>query len=133
MPRVCSCFTSGRSNNACAVNAQVVPEFIFSAPPKDQSGRRDRFRTMEINWPLSLGVLASICSISSFVPQAVKTIRTGDTKSLSTTMYILTVVAFALWTSYGFVLGSWPIVITNAICLVLSASILVVKVRSSRR
>lgn len=88
---------------------------------------------MEINWPLSLGVLASICSISSFVPQAVKTIRTGDTKSLSTAMYVLTVFAFALWTSYGFVLGSWPIVITNAVCLALSASILVVKVRSSRQ
>ena len=74
-----------------------------------------------------IGSLAAIASTVSFTPQAWKIIRTRDTDAISAPMYGLTVVGFALWTSYGILLGEWPLIITNSICLVLSGFILTMK------
>ena len=47
-----------------------------------------------------LGSLAAIASTVSFAPQAVKIIRTRQTKDISLGMYAITVTAFALWCAY---------------------------------
>jgi MtN3 and saliva related transmembrane protein len=47
-------------------------------------------------------------------------------------MYIVTVAGFVLWTIYGVVIGRWPIVGSNAVCLSMSAAVLVLKLRYSR-
>ena len=74
-----------------------------------------------------VGGLATLCSTSSFVPQAWKVIRTRDTSSISKRMYVITVVGFSLWFTYGLLLGEWPLIVTNGICLLLSAFILLMK------
>lgn len=74
-----------------------------------------------------IGGLASVASTASFAPQAWKIIRTRDTTSISLGMYWLTVVGFALWLSFGYLLGQWPLIVTNAICLAFSAFILTMK------
>jgi len=74
-----------------------------------------------------VGAVASVASVSSFAPQAWKVIRTRDTSSLSSTMYALTVVGFSLWFAYGVMLEQWPLIVTNGICFVLSAFILIMK------
>jgi MtN3 and saliva related transmembrane protein len=74
-----------------------------------------------------IGALAAIASTSSFVPQAIKIVRSRDTRSISTGMYAVTVTGFALWTSYGVLLGAWPLIASNGLSLVLSAFILVMK------
>lgn len=76
-----------------------------------------------------VGAAAAAASVSSFAPQAWKIARTRETKDLSLPMWILEVVGFALWTGYGFLLGKWPLIATNSICLVFSAYILVMKLR----
>ena len=75
-----------------------------------------------------VGALATICSTTSFVPQAWRVIRTRDTTSISKRMYVITVIGFSLWLAYGLLLGQWPLIVTNGICLTLSAFILVMKV-----
>ncbi|TCI00783.1 hypothetical protein EJV46_00980 [Roseococcus sp. SYP-B2431] len=80
-----------------------------------------------------LGAAATAASITSFTPQAWKIIKTRDTSSISAGMYALTVTGFALWLSYGAVLGQWPIIITNMICLVLASFILVMKLLPSEK
>jgi MtN3 and saliva related transmembrane protein len=45
-------------------------------------------------------------------------------------MYALTVVGFALWTTFGILNTEWPIVLTNSICFCLSAYILIRKIRA---
>lgn len=80
-----------------------------------------------------VGLVAGVCSTSSFVPQVLKAWREGDTEAISKRMYIVTVSAFSLWIIYGVMIESWPIVTFNIASLVLSAAILVLKVRSSRR
>jgi len=79
-----------------------------------------------------LGAFAAICSTISFAPQAWKVIRTGGVKDISTGMYLFTVAAFAGWTAYGLMLGKWPLIASNSICLLLSAFILTMKLLPRR-
>jgi MtN3 and saliva related transmembrane protein len=84
--------------------------------------------------PASLvGYAATLCSVTSFVPQAWKVIRTRDTAAISVRMYAITVLGFALWLAYGILLGQWPLILTNAICLLLSGFILAMKVMPRHR
>lgn len=77
-----------------------------------------------------IGYLASVCSVTSFVPQVWKVIKTGDTAAISARMYALTVSGFALWSAFGILRGEWPIILTNSICFCLSGYILLRKLRS---
>ena len=79
-----------------------------------------------------VGVAAALFSIASFVPQAWKIWKTRETNGLSTKMWIFNTTAFALWTVYGIALGKWPLIATNAICLVLAAFILTMKVTARK-
>ncbi len=74
-----------------------------------------------------VGAVAAVLSTVSFLPQAIKIIRSRDTSSISTGMYIVTVAGFTLWTAYGALLPAWPVIVSNSICLVLSAFILTMK------
>lgn len=80
-----------------------------------------------------LGALAAICSTASFSPQAWKIIKTRNMEGISVRMYILTVTGFALWLVYGFATAAWPLMVSNGLCLLLSAFILVMKVLSKRK
>ena len=80
-----------------------------------------------------MGILAGLLSTASFLPQVLKTWRDGDTEAISLKMYLVTVAAFALWIAYGVLIGSWPVMIFNALSLILSASILVMKIRATMR
>ncbi len=48
-------------------------------------------------------------------------------------MYGAFTAGVALWLLYGIALGAWPIVVANAITLVLAATILVTKLVVERR
>jgi len=74
-----------------------------------------------------VGYFAALCSTLSFAPQAWKIIKSRETKDISVGMYLLTVTGFVAWTAYGVLLLQWPIVGSNAICLMLSAFILMMK------
>ena len=79
-----------------------------------------------------VGGLAALLSTISFVPQATKIIRTRDTSSISTGMYMVTVAGFTLWTAYGAMQTAWPLIASNSICLILSAFILTMKLLPQR-
>jgi MtN3 and saliva related transmembrane protein len=86
-----------------------------------------------MDFALIVGYLASVCSMTSFVPQALKIVRTGDTAAISKRMYAVTVIGFALWSVFGVMRMEWPIILTNTVCFCLSAFILVMKVLPRRR
>jgi MtN3 and saliva related transmembrane protein len=81
----------------------------------------------------ALGVGAALCSMTSFAPQVLKIWREKDASSVSLRMYVVTVIGFILWTSYGVAIGRWPIVASNAVCLLMSAAVLVLKLRFDGR
>ena len=76
----------------------------------------------------TLGIAAAACSVSSFVPQAYKIWKTRETKDLSLPMWILNVIGFAFWISYGIATTNWPIIVPNIITFLLSCLILGMKV-----
>ena len=81
---------------------------------------------MNLEW---LGVVAATSTTLSYVPHATKTIRTRDTSGISLWMYLVFTVGIGFWFGYGIVLGSWPMIVSNAITFVLSATILGLKVK----
>jgi len=80
-----------------------------------------------------IGVIAAFCSMASFVPQAWKIIRTRETKDISAGMFSLTVSAFACWCVYGALQGEWPLIVSNGVCLALSAFILAMTLLPQRK
>ena len=76
-----------------------------------------------------IGAAAATLTTLSFVPQAIKTLRTRDTRGISAWMYATFTVGVMLWLAYGLYLHSWPMIVSNIITVILSASILVMKLR----
>jgi MtN3 and saliva related transmembrane protein len=63
------------------------------------------------------------------VPQALKTLKSRDTRSISLGMYTVFTVGVGFWFVYGIALGSWPMTLSNAVTFALSATILGLKIR----
>lgn len=76
-----------------------------------------------------IGAGAAICSTTSFAPQLVKLWRDKRSGEVSLGMYLLTVGAFALWSAYGLMLNSWPLVAANLVSLGLASAILILQLR----
>ena len=88
---------------------------------------------MNSNYVTIVGGIAALLSTVSFVPQAVKIIRSRDTSGISAGMYAVTVAGFLLWTAYGVLQMAWPLIGSNSICLILSAFILFMKLIPDRK
>jgi MtN3 and saliva related transmembrane protein len=80
-----------------------------------------------------IGYLAATLTTCSFLPQAVHTFRTRDVSGISLGMYSVFTTGVALWLAYGLALQAWPIVVANAITLMLATAILVMKLRFQGR
>ena len=76
-----------------------------------------------------VGFVAAALTTFSFIPQAIRTIRTKETHGISLGMYVMFTAGVALWLAYGFVLNSWPMILANTVTLILSATILGMKLR----
>jgi MtN3 and saliva related transmembrane protein len=80
----------------------------------------------------TVGTAAALCSMSSFAPQIVKIWRDRDAAEVSLAMYLVTVIGFCLWSGYGLIIGSWPVAVSNLVCLAMAAAVLALKWRFSR-
>ena len=63
------------------------------------------------------------------VPQALKTIRSRDTRGISLAMYVVFTIGVACWFGYGIALGSWPMILSNVVTFALAATILGLKLK----
>lgn len=78
-----------------------------------------------------LGYFAGVLTVASFLPQVVHTWRTKRTEDLHLGMFVLLVTACSLWIVYGAIIGSWPVILTNAGMVALNGSLAVAKLRFS--
>ncbi|MEO6837007.1 MAG: SemiSWEET transporter [Ginsengibacter sp.] len=76
-----------------------------------------------------IGLLAAIGTTSSFLPQAIKTIRTKNTSGISLSMYSLFSFGTLLWFIYGIMSDDLPIMIANGITLLFACIILAYKIK----
>jgi len=71
-----------------------------------------------------IGYVAATLTTASFLPQAILTIKTKDTESLSLGMYSLFTLGVFCWLIYGITISDKAIIFANSITFVLAASIL---------
>ncbi|NZA28076.1 SemiSWEET transporter [Luteimonas sp. SJ-92] len=81
---------------------------------------------MSAEW---LGYAAAVLTSIAFVPQAIKTVRSRDTRSISLGMYVVFTVGVGFWFAYGVALMSWPMILANSVTFALAATILGLKLR----
>ncbi len=79
-----------------------------------------------------LGFVAAFCTTCSFVPQVLLVWRERAAAGVSAGMYSLFIFGVALWLAYGVMIQSWPVIIANALTLVLASSVLIMKWRFER-
>jgi len=76
-----------------------------------------------------IGLIAAVLTTISFLPQAIKTIKSRQTKDLSLFMYSILTTGVFLWFVYGILLMNAPLMLANGITLLFTTTILVMKIK----
>ena len=73
--------------------------------------------------------IAAFLTAVGYLPQAIKTIKSRDTNSISFWMYFCSFVGVIFWLIFGLMIGNYPIIIKNIVIIVLSGIILAIKTK----
>lgn len=76
-----------------------------------------------------IGSLAALLTTLCWVPQAIQTIRTRETHDISLSTQAGFALGVLLWLTYGILIGSWPLIVANAVTFALVAVILGLKLK----
>jgi MtN3 and saliva related transmembrane protein len=76
-----------------------------------------------------VGYAAAAIGLFVYFPQAVKTVKTKNTKDISRPMYSIFWVGTLLWLIYGILIVNWPSIIVNAVIISLATIILRNKIK----
>ena len=76
-----------------------------------------------------IGYLAGALTTVAFVPQVMRILRTRSAHDISWGMFVILSAGVALWLGYGVLVASAPLIVANAVTLVLVLAILVLKLR----
>jgi MtN3 and saliva related transmembrane protein len=77
----------------------------------------------------ALGFVAAFCTTAAFVPQLVRVLRLRSARDVSLPTFLMFSIGVFLWLLYGLYIGSRPVIASNSVTLILSVSILVLKLR----
>ena len=77
--------------------------------------------------------IAALLTSMSYLPQAVMIIRTGVTTGISLLMYGMLTSGKVLWLSYGVLVTSWPLILSQTFTLCLAGIILGLTLRNHLR
>ena len=77
----------------------------------------------------SIGYAAAFMTTVSFLPQVIKVWRTRTVRDISLATYSMFTVGAALWLAYGLAIHSLPVILANAVTVVLAAAVLTAKIR----
>ena len=80
----------------------------------------------------TIGLLAGLLTTIAFVPQVLKMYRTKSGRDISARMFTIFSIGILLWLYYGTLLQSLPIILANAVTLVLTLTIIALKIFYSR-
>jgi MtN3 and saliva related transmembrane protein len=77
----------------------------------------------------AIGLLAALLTTAAFLPQVLHTLATRDTRGISLRMYAIFVAGVLLWLIYGLLTHDWPLILANAVTLLLAGAVLILKLR----
>ncbi len=75
-----------------------------------------------------VGLMAGTLTTLAFLPQVIRTWRSRSTKDISLWMFLIFCTGISLWLIYGILLVDVPIIVANALTLVLAGTILWFKI-----
>jgi len=75
------------------------------------------------------GFIGGFITVSAFVPQVIRTLRTRHTRDLSLAMVGLLTLSGVVWLVYGVVINDWPVILTNIGMVVLNCTLAGAKLR----
>ena len=78
-----------------------------------------------------LGYTARAITSLTFLPQVIKTLKEKSARDVSMMMFIIAVVNQTMWVVYGALLSNWVIILTNAVILSMSLTMIILKIRYS--
>lgn len=77
----------------------------------------------------AIGLLAALLTTAAFLPQVLHTLATRDTRGILLRMYVIFVAGLLLWLIYGLLMRDLPLILANAVTLLLAGAILYLKLR----
>ena len=80
-----------------------------------------------------VGSAAGVLTTIAFIPQVIKTWRSGSADDISLFMFLLFSTGVLLWLIYGIAIHSMPVIAANSITLLLAVTILALKIHYSWR
>ena len=78
------------------------------------------------------GTIGGLLSVGAFLPQAYRIVQLRSARDVSLAMYVVIVVASALWIFYAWVRGSTELLVTNVVIGVIALAIVALKIRYGR-
>jgi MtN3 and saliva related transmembrane protein len=78
---------------------------------------------------LVIGIAAGVLTTIAFLPQLIRAIKTKHTKDLSLGTFSLFGIGVFLWLVYGIMLSELPIILANAVTLILVVMIAILKIK----
>ena len=82
-----------------------------------------------MNFVSLIGTTAAVLTTAAFLPQAIRTIRTKETRDLSLGMLITQTTGNLAWITYGYCIADVPLFAANIVTFSLVATILALKIR----
>jgi MtN3 and saliva related transmembrane protein len=76
-----------------------------------------------------LGLFAGACTTVAFLPQVIKTWKSKSAKDLSLSMFLIFCLGVVLWLVYGIMVQDMPVIVANALTLMLASTLLFFKLR----
>ncbi|MEZ5937747.1 MAG: SemiSWEET transporter [Hyphomonadaceae bacterium] len=73
--------------------------------------------------------IAAFLTTASFLPQAIRVVRTRDTGAISLAMYFMFAAGVSFWEVYGLLTLQWSIIIANLVTLAFALVILTMKLQ----
>ena len=80
-----------------------------------------------------IGLVAGLITTMGYVPQVIKGYRTGKMEDVSVFMPLVLIAGMGLWLVYGILLGDIPIMLWNAISVILNIFMVSLKLNYDRR
>src|ERR1051325_5090450 len=89
--------------------------------------------TTHNSWFEIFGLIGACLTTFSFLPQAIRILRSRSARDVSLVMYLMMTCGSCMWLVYGLFLGSLSLILSNAVGLLLVGSVLALKLQDMWR
>ncbi len=83
----------------------------------------------DMSWITTIGFLAAACTTVSALPQVIKSWKNRRTEDISLVTYLILETGIVLWLVYGWLIGDWPLILSNGIGFGLVSIVLYLKLK----